>query len=119
MHGTGVWLGTFIPHLAGGTVITLESRSLDADELLEAVQRHRVNAIAIVGDAFSKPILRALDERQRGRPAVRHVLVEDHHLLGGDVDGRGQGGAARPHGAARARRRHRLDRGLDGASASP
>ena len=69
MHGTGVWLGTFIPHLAGGTVITLENRSLDADELLEAVQRHRVNAIAIVGDAFSKPILRALDEASAaGRP---------------------------------------------------
>ena len=115
MHGTGVWLGTFIPHLAGGTVITLERRSLDADELLEAVQRHRVNAIAIVGDAFSKPILRALDDASAARPAVRHVLVEDHHLLGGHVDGRGQGGAARPHGAARARRRHRLHRGLDGA----
>ena len=35
----GVWLGAFIPHLAGGTVITLESRSLDAHELLAAVQR--------------------------------------------------------------------------------
>ena len=34
MHGTGVWMGAFIPHLAGGTVITLESRSLDAHELL-------------------------------------------------------------------------------------
>jgi 3-oxocholest-4-en-26-oate---CoA ligase len=69
MHGTGVWLGTMIPHLAGGTVITLERRSLDADELLEAIQRHRVTAIAIVGDAFSKPILRALDEASAaGRP---------------------------------------------------
>src|SRR5204863_4535851 len=27
MHGTGVWLGAFVPHLAGGTVITLQSRS--------------------------------------------------------------------------------------------
>jgi acyl-CoA synthetase (AMP-forming)/AMP-acid ligase II len=69
MHGTGVWLGTFIPHLIGGTVVTLESRSLDPDELLREVERHRVSAIAIVGDAFSKPILRALDEaKAAGRP---------------------------------------------------
>jgi fatty-acyl-CoA synthase len=69
MHGTGVWLGTFIPHLAGGTVITLESRSLDPHELLAAVQRHRATAVAIVGDAFAKPILRALDEAaERGTP---------------------------------------------------
>jgi 3-oxocholest-4-en-26-oate---CoA ligase len=27
MHGTGCWLGWFIPHLAGGHVVTLESRS--------------------------------------------------------------------------------------------
>jgi fatty-acyl-CoA synthase len=69
MHGTGVWLGTFIPHLIGGTVVTLESRSLDPDELLREVERHRVSALAIVGDAFSKPILRALDEaKAAGRP---------------------------------------------------
>ena len=69
MHGTGVWLGTFIPHLAGGTVITLESRSLDPHELLETVQRQRATGIVIVGDAFAKPIVRALDEAaERGTP---------------------------------------------------
>ncbi len=69
MHGTGVWLGTFIPHLAGGTVITLESRSLDPHELLGAVQAHQATVVAIVGDAFAKPILRALDEAAgRGAP---------------------------------------------------
>jgi fatty-acyl-CoA synthase len=69
MHGTGVWLGTFIPHLVGGTVITLENRSLDAHELLETVQRSRATVIVIVGDAFAKPIIRALDEAaERGTP---------------------------------------------------
>ena len=42
MHGTGCWLGWFIPHLAGGHVVTLENRSLDAHELLATVERHRV-----------------------------------------------------------------------------
>lgn len=62
MHGTGCWLGWFIPHLAGGHVVTLESRSLDAHELLATAERHRVTSITIVGDSFAKPIIRALDE---------------------------------------------------------
>ena len=62
MHGTGMWLGTMIPSLAGATVVTLQSRSLDAHELLSVVQRERVTTIVIVGDAFAKPINRAIDE---------------------------------------------------------
>jgi 3-oxocholest-4-en-26-oate---CoA ligase len=62
MHGTGCWLGWFIPHLAGGHVVTLESRSLDPHELLATVERHRVTSLTIVGDSFAKPIIRALDE---------------------------------------------------------
>jgi len=62
MHGTGVWLGAFMPQLAGGTVVTLQSRSLDADELLRTIERERVTNITIVGDAFAKPIIKAIDE---------------------------------------------------------
>ncbi len=61
MHGTGLWLGAFIPQLAGGTVVTLQSRSLDADELLCTLQTERATNITIVGDSFAKPIIRALD----------------------------------------------------------
>jgi 3-oxocholest-4-en-26-oate---CoA ligase len=62
MHGTGIWLGAFIPHLAGGVVVTMENRSLDADELLGLIQQERVTNITIVGDAFAKPINKAIDE---------------------------------------------------------
>ena len=65
MHGTGCWLGWFIPHLAGGHVVTLESRSLDPHELLATVEQHGVTSLTIVGDSFAKPIIRALDE---GKP---------------------------------------------------
>ena len=64
MHGTGAWLGWFIPHLAGGHVITLTNRSLDAHELLRTVEEHRATGITIVGDSFAKPIIRALEERK-------------------------------------------------------
>jgi 3-oxocholest-4-en-26-oate---CoA ligase len=69
MHGTGLWLGALMHHLGGGHVVTLTSRSLDADELLAAIQRHRCTHNTIVGDSFSKPIIRAIDGAvARGEP---------------------------------------------------
>jgi fatty-acyl-CoA synthase len=62
MHGTGVWLGAFVPHLAGGTVVTLQQRSFDATELFETVQRERATSLVIVGDAFARPMIRAIDD---------------------------------------------------------
>ncbi len=61
MHGTGVWLGAMIPQLIGAEVVTLQSRSLDADEVLRTVQAEAVTNMTIVGDAFAKPIIAAID----------------------------------------------------------
>ncbi len=61
MHGTGVWLGAMIPQLAGAEIVTLQSRSLDADEILSTVQREGITNMTIVGDAFSKPLIAAID----------------------------------------------------------
>ncbi len=41
--------------------MTLDSTSFDADELWRAVEKHRVQSLAIVGDAFAKPMLAGLD----------------------------------------------------------
>ena len=69
MHGTGLWLGAMIPLLGGGAVVTFEGRSLDGDELWAAVGREGVTQMAIVGDAFARPLLRSLDAaRDAGRP---------------------------------------------------
>ena len=60
MHGTGAF--TAIGTLAvGGCVVTLTNRHFDPVELLETIDRENVNVLAIVGDAFAKPILAALD----------------------------------------------------------
>ena len=60
MHGTGLF--TAMGALAGGgTVVTLQRPSFEPEELFDTVQKHRVNGLAIVGDAFAKPMLRALD----------------------------------------------------------
>ncbi len=60
MHGTGALIS--MSTLAqGGSVVTLTKRNYDPEELLDTIQREKVNIIAIVGDAFAKPMLRALD----------------------------------------------------------
>ncbi len=60
MHGTGA-LTSFGTLSSGGCVVCLESRHFDPGELLDTIDREKVNAVAIVGDAFAKPILAALD----------------------------------------------------------
>jgi fatty-acyl-CoA synthase len=61
MHGTGLYTQLIVLSL-GGSTVTLTSRHLDIVELFDTIERERVNQIAIVGDAFGKPMLRALDE---------------------------------------------------------
>ena len=60
MHGTGAFNAMWNLVLAG-SVVTLTGRHFDPVELLDTIQHHRVNSISIVGDAFAKPILKALD----------------------------------------------------------
>ena len=61
MHGTGIWLGVMIPHSGGATVVTLQSRSLDADEVLRTAQAEKATNVTIVGDSFAKPLIKAID----------------------------------------------------------
>jgi 3-oxocholest-4-en-26-oate---CoA ligase len=63
MHGTGL-LTSFGCLSMGGSVITLEGANFDPVELWEATARNKATQIAIVGDAFAKPMLRALDENE-------------------------------------------------------
>jgi len=60
MHGTSGITALAI-HLVGGAVVTMTNRSLDARELWDLVARHRVTMMAIVGEAFSRPMLAELD----------------------------------------------------------
>lgn len=61
MHGSGFLMAIYT--LArGGSVVTLTDRSFQALEALDACARHRPDQAVIVGDAFARPLLRALDE---------------------------------------------------------
>ena len=73
MHGTGL-LTALSALVAGGTVVTLGSTHFDADELLDAVERHRVDQVVIVGDAFGKPMVRALETRRRDLASLLTIV---------------------------------------------
>ena len=61
MHGTGLYTQLIVLSLGGSTVL-LTSRRFDVEELFDAIEREKVNQIAMVGDAFGRPMLKALDE---------------------------------------------------------
>jgi fatty-acyl-CoA synthase len=60
MHGTGQFSALITMALAG-SVASLPSRRLDVAELWGEVERHHVNSIIIVGEAFAGPMLEHLD----------------------------------------------------------
>ena len=60
MHGTGL-VNALTTLSFGGSIVTLAGRHFDPVELLDTVERQRVKSMTIVGDAFGRPILRALD----------------------------------------------------------
>lgn len=60
MHGTGL-LSAIGAIANGGTCVTLPSKSFEAELALENIAKHKVTAVTIVGDAFARPIVEALD----------------------------------------------------------
>ena len=65
MHGTGMWLGCFIPHNLGGTVVTIPGLGFDPDKIWHECSRSKITNIVIVGDAFARPMLDALEVAER------------------------------------------------------
>mgnify|MGYP001440355376 CR=1 FL=1 len=111
MHGTGMWLGAFLPMLTGGCVVSVPNLSFDADKLWEEVERYKISSIVIVGDAFAKPMLESLNKaKEAGKPydissvmliissgvmwssEVKKALLEHHDMMLMDTMGSTEGG---------------------------
>ena len=73
MHGTGL-LSAVGAMAAGGTCITLTSRSFEPELALENITKHKVTQVTIVGDAFARPMLEVLDEHP-GKYDISSVAV--------------------------------------------
>jgi acyl-CoA synthetase (AMP-forming)/AMP-acid ligase II len=61
MHATAHWMA-FGTLYSGGTVVISPDRHLDPVRLWELTARERVSFLVIVGDAFARPLVEALDE---------------------------------------------------------
>ncbi|CAN3127989.1 Acyl-CoA synthetase [Mycobacterium sp. smrl_JER01] len=86
MHGTGCWLGVMVPHMFGGTACLLEHRSLDPAEVWSVVERHRVQNVVIVGDAFARPLLRVLDAEKDDRDlSSLRLLISSGAMFSADL----------------------------------
>jgi acyl-CoA synthetase (AMP-forming)/AMP-acid ligase II len=64
MHGTAMWLSAMRALLSGGTSLLLSERTFNPHEVWALAEREGANEIVIVGDAFARPLLRALEERE-------------------------------------------------------
>ncbi len=73
MHGTAHWMA-FTTLYSGGTVVISGDRRFEPTHLWELVARERVNFLVIVGDAFARPLVDALDELD-GRVDMSGLVV--------------------------------------------
>jgi acyl-CoA synthetase (AMP-forming)/AMP-acid ligase II len=64
MHGAGL-NSSMAELIGGGTVILLPSRRFDAQELWTEAGRNAATRVLIVGDAFARPMVRALEAHPR------------------------------------------------------
>jgi acyl-CoA synthetase (AMP-forming)/AMP-acid ligase II len=75
MHGTAHWMAFSTLFMGGAIIIPIEHR-LDASALWQLVAREQANYLVIVGDAFARPLLDALDT-----PAGRALDVSCLHVV--------------------------------------
>ena len=68
----------------GGTVVTLPGGRYDGPAVLEAVRRHDVGVLMIVGDAFARPLIEALSSGGSGLDSLR-MIASSGAMLSADV----------------------------------
>ncbi len=75
MHGAAHW-NALSAWASGGTVLVQHDPSrLDAHDVLDTVAREGATSLLIVGDAFARPLVDALRERDHDVSSLRHLLT--------------------------------------------
>ena len=80
MHGTGQFTALIVLGL-GGCIVTNPRRSFAAEEFFDIVERESVNWAVIVGDAFAKPLLAALEASPRRWRLDRLTLMTSSGVM--------------------------------------
>ena len=73
MHGAGHWSAYNTFHRGATVVLPDETRRLDAHSLWQAVEKHKINSMTIIGDAFARPMLGALREKSYDVSSVQMI----------------------------------------------
>jgi acyl-CoA synthetase (AMP-forming)/AMP-acid ligase II len=73
MHGTGM-MAAINAMMAGGTCVTLPGKSFEAEMALEAIGKHQATTVTLVGDAFARPLVEAMDANP-GKYDISSVLA--------------------------------------------
>ena len=60
MHGAAHWAALTMWHVGACVVVQSNPRALDAGDIWSTVEREKVTAMTIVGDAFARPLLEGL-----------------------------------------------------------
>jgi len=85
MHGTGAFNAMTNMTMAG-SIVTATERHFDPVHILDTIAVQRVNSMSLVGDAFAKPILRALDaEPDRWDISSLRVMVSSGVIWSADT----------------------------------
>jgi acyl-CoA synthetase (AMP-forming)/AMP-acid ligase II len=73
MHGAAHWVALHAFHGGGTVVLQDEVRRFDADDVLRAIAAERVDSLLVVGDAFGRPLLTALESGRHAVPSLKVI----------------------------------------------
>jgi len=71
MHGAAHWVAFNMWHVGGTVVVQNVPEHLDPDDVWSTVEREKVNAVTIVGDAFGRPLADQLRMKHYDLSALR------------------------------------------------
>ncbi len=74
MHGAAHWMAFMALHAGGTVVIQSHPDRLDPDDIWSTVERETVRFLAIVGDAFGRPLIDQLDKKTYDLSGFRILL---------------------------------------------
>ena len=75
MHGAGHWMA--FNAFTGGNTIVIQNDviGLDADDVWATIEREKVSALLIVGDAFGRPLVEELEKKGEGAYDVSSLFA--------------------------------------------
>ncbi len=74
MHGAAHWMAFTALHQGGTVIIQNRTDRLDPDDIWSTIERHKVQFLTIVGDAFGRPLLDQLDKKQYDLSGLNVIL---------------------------------------------